>query len=123
MKAVHSREYYLNNWDHFIQRVPGDNYFNLEAELEMKMEVYKDAGIPEEALKVITGIEAKKISDKGFAKVREMMAIIKRIEAGKASFGYTTEQQEYSARAEFRQRFEFNCLQLSIFCEKYSIER
>ena len=123
MKAVHTKEFYLKHWDHFIKRIPGDNYLNLEQELNRTMAAFKDAGLPEEALEVITGMEAKKIADHAFKVVRRMMNTINEVNNGTSSFGYTTEQQEIAARAEYVKRFEFNCLQLSMFCEKYGVER
>lgn len=123
MKAVHSREYYQKNWDRFIQRVPGEHYINLEAELEREMRCYKEAGLPESALATIEALEANKIAERADKLVRKEMATIKSVESGESGFGYTTERQEIEARAEFRTRFEFNCYQLSVFREKHGIQK
>lgn len=120
MKAVHSREFYLRNWDRFIQRVPGDEYINLEEELKREMRTFDGIGLDDQALATIERIQAQAIIERTDKKVRKQMATVKAVEAGTASFGYTTQRQEIEARAEFRTRFEFNCLQLAIFREKYT---
>ena len=120
MTALYSREYYQRNWDRFIQRVPGEDYINLGAELDRAMSIYKDAGLSKQALEVVERIESKKIIERAEKLVRKEMKTLKSIEAGKSSFGYTTQQQEIHARAEFHQRFEFNCYQLAVFRERYS---
>ena len=119
MKPIHSREFYMKNWERFIKRVPGDNYINMGEELERSMKPYIEAGLPSTALEVIERIEAKRIMEKADKLVRSQMATVIAVEAGKASFGYTTQLQEVQARAEYRKRFDFNCLQLALFREKY----
>lgn len=119
MKPLFSREYYMKNWDRFIQRVPGDNYINMGEELERSMKPYAEAGLPDDALKVIEKMEAKRIMEKADKLVRSQMATLIAVENGKASFGYTTQFQEIEARANYRKRFDFNCLQLALFREKY----
>ena len=119
MKAHLSGEYYQMYWDKFMQRVPGDQYMNLEADLALEIKPYQAAGIPADALAVIEGMVAAQIIDRADRKCHEQMATIKRIESGEASFGHVNRSQEIRARAEFRQRFEFNCYQLSVFRKKY----
>ena len=48
MKALFSEEYYRQHWDDFMKRVSGEDYINLEEELDYKMETFKDTEIPEE---------------------------------------------------------------------------
>ena len=119
MKAQYSEEFYRKHWDKFIKAVPGNHYINLEAELEHAMETF--AGIPTEALEVLKKVEAEKIANKCKALVLNEMATIKALENGEASLGYTTRGQEIKARGDLRTRFEFNCLQLKVFKEKYGI--
>lgn len=121
MKAVFSEEYYRKNWNRFLQRVPGENFIDLEKELSASMRTYEEINFPGEALSVIQRVEAKKIADKCFALVQKEKKTIIEIEAGRASLGYTTQRQEIEARAELRKRFEFNCLQLRDFKAKYAI--
>lgn len=117
MKSLFSEEYYRTNWDRFIKKVPGADYVNLEAELEHAMEVF--SGLPTEALEMLKKIEAEKIAEKCRSLVLKEMATIKSLENGEASLGYTTQGQEIKARGNLRTRFEFNCLQLKVFKEKY----
>lgn len=117
MTARFSEDYYRKYWDRFLVKVPGEDYRNLEAELEREMNVYSD--IHESAVAIIRKMEAKKIADSCEKLVRKEMEICKRLESGKSSFGYTTQSQEIAARGELRKRFEFNCLQLKDFKEKY----
>lgn len=116
MKSRHSEQYYRDNWDRYIKKVPGPHYINLEEELEHNMLIF--AELPKEACDMLRKIEAKKISEKAENLVRSEMATIKAIEAGEASLGYTTKGQEIQAMNEFIRRFEFNCLQLADFNKK-----
>lgn len=122
MKATFSEEHYRRNWDRFLEKVPGEHYINLEEALEREMTVYKGAELTEEAIQVIAKLEAQKLADKCLALVMKEMKTVKDLRAGRASLGYTTERQEYKARAELVERFEFNCLQLRDFKAKYGLQ-
>lgn len=119
MKARFSEEYYREFWDEFLKKVPGEDYINLEAELANAMKVY--AGLPETALAIICKMEAGKIAEHCMELVKKQMRRIADIDAGRASFGCTTQRQEIQLRGEFRKRFEFNCLQLKDFKAKYGL--
>lgn len=118
MKPMFSEEYYRKNWDRFIKKVPGSDYINLEEELNHKMSIFKD--LPEEAQKLLVPIKAQEVIEEATKLVYKEMATIKDLEAGKSSFGYTTQGQENQARYELRTRFDFNCLQLADFKKRYS---
>lgn len=120
MKALFSEKYYRQFWDRFLEKVPGDDYINLEDELKFEMHFYPDT-LPAEALQALEKIKAKEIANRCKELCLKEMETVKALEAGKASLGYTTQSQEIHARAEFRKRFEFNCLQLRDFKEKYRI--
>ena len=119
MKTLFSEDYYRSNWERFIKEVHGEHYINLEAELERSLEIFKE--LPAEAIEMLKKIEAKKIVDKATTLAKKEMTIVKALESGEATLGYTTQIQEIHARAELRQRFEFNCLQLADFRKKYGI--
>lgn len=119
MKPLFSETYYRKNWDRFMRPVPGEHYINLEADLEREMRCYVEAGLDDASLDVIRKHEAGKIIKRASRLVRDEMRVVERVEAGEASFGYTTLTQELQARADFRKRFEFNCYQLSVFRKKY----
>lgn len=122
MKALFSESYYYTYWEKMLEKIPDQNYINLEAELSTAMQCYKEANLPTEALLKIQPIEAQKIADKCKALVMRELKTIKELEAGTASLGYTTQRQEIQARGELRKRFEFNCLQLRDFKVKYGIK-
>lgn len=121
MKAMHSEQYYRDNWDSFIKKVPGTNYINLEADMQILMQPFIDAGLPDEAIEILKKQNAQVVVDKCKQLVYSELYVIQRIEAGESSFGYTTEIQENKARSDYRLRFEFNCLQLSDFKKKYGV--
>ena len=122
MKAQYTEDYYRANWDRFIKEVPGEHYINLEQDLENSLSIYKDVELLADALEILRKTEAKKIVQKCKELVYKEMALLKNLDAGKASLGYTTEIQEIRARTELRQRFEFNCYQLAQFKKKYDLE-
>lgn len=119
MKPMFSEEYYRKCWDKFLVWVPGGHFVDMEKDLVSSMKVYVSLGLSEDALSKIREIEAKKIADRVTLLVRDEMRVLRDVEAGRASFGYTTQLQEIQVRAEFHKRFEFNCLQLRDFTNKY----
>ena len=127
MTSTYTAEYYRSHWEDYMKPVPGNDYINLEGDLKKQMETYEEAlkSFPEEIreknLAIIRKQKAKAMAETTTAKLKETMAMIKRIKAGKASLGYTTWNQEYSAMRELVDRFEFNCLQLADFRKKYSV--
>jgi len=94
---------------------------NLDGELALKMGVYRSSGISDVYIGVIQRIEAGKIAERARQIIGKELDIVKRIDSGDASFGMTTYRQEFEKRAEFVQRFEFNCLQLRDFKAKYNL--
>lgn len=121
MKAELSKEFYLKNWERFMEEVPGEHYRNLEKELETVMNRYKGSEILEQYWDAVKMVEAKKIADSCKALCLKDMQTIKDLEAGVSSFGMTSKVQEINRRYAFKRRFEFNCLQLAMFKEKYRV--
>ena len=124
MKPLFSKEYYESRWDEFLQPVGTgwrEHYVNLEADLERQMAVYENLGIDEKGLDVIRKMEAQKIADNCRVLVLKERDIVKRIENGESTFGLP-KAQEIRQRADFRKRFEFNCLQMRKFKEKYNLQ-
>ena len=119
MKPFYSEEYYKEFWNKFLVPVPGEDYINLEGELQSIIDDLLANGMPESAIFAIQKIEVPKLIEKCTKLVLKEMQIIKDVEAGKASFGYTTHLQENQHLYDFRTRFEFNCLQLREFKRKY----
>lgn len=119
IQPLHSEKYYYANWDKFLEETPLEHCRNLEKELTRAMEVYKRNGLPAELLQSVQAVEAHRIAESCEKMVREQLPTVKKIIEGTAAFGYTTKRQEIEARYHFRQRFDFNCLQLRDFKAKY----
>lgn len=119
MNAIFSEEYYRKYWDEFLKPVPGDDFIDLEGTLKRTMERYIKNGMPSKAVPYVEKMEAEKLIKACTDLVRKEKAVVEEVEAGKASFGMMTYSQETQARARYRKRFEFNCLQLRDFKEKY----
>ena len=122
MKAIHSAEYYEKYWDRYMKPVRDwhIHYMNLEEELKdclawMQYPEFEGHTITEEQGKNIQRAYAKQIAERVEKELREDMRVIRDVESGKTSFGYTTQNQEIAFRHEFRDRWEFNCYQLSKF--------
>ena len=94
---------------------------DLETKLEKAMVIYTASNLPEAALAIIRKEEAKKIADRCKADLIPKKEAIERIEAGKASLGYTTKQQEVAAFRRLVECFEFTAISLAIFKKKYDI--
>lgn len=121
MKALFSEEYYDKYWDEFLEPALGEHYINLEASLAKEMAHYDSLGLGEKEIFIIRKIEAQKLADECRELVLKERDVVKSIESGESSFGMTTKFQEIKKRGEFRKRFEFNCLQMRRFKEKYGL--
>lgn len=121
MKPLFGEEYYRKYWSRFLEPVPGGDFIDLEGELTKRMNRYREAGIPENALQVVEKVEAQKLAARCKELVTKEMGVVRDIEAGRASLGYTTQSQEIHARGELRKRFEFNCLQYRDFRKAHNL--
>jgi hypothetical protein len=125
MKAVHSEQYYRGIWQELISKRSDSYYMNLEERMEQAMNQILEAmeGVPaeqrEKAVDALKGAQAKRIAEAAEKTIREEMAMVKRVESGKASRGYSDRAQATRYKAQMRIRFEFNCLQLADFKKKY----
>ena len=117
MKLRIPKEVYKMNWELFLKKY-GDKA-DLETKLKKAMSIYSD--LPESAITIITKIEAQKIADACKSFLIPEKEAIERIEAGKASLGYTTKQQEIAAMREKVERFEFTAICLAIFKYEYGL--
>lgn len=122
MKPLFSEQYYKDHWDEFLKRVPGNDYINLEADLDRELAVLREAGLTEEQIKMVEHIYAKPIAEKCHTLVMEELKTLKAVMSGKAGWGYTTERGDYDAQYRFRTRFDFNCLQLREFKKNHNID-
>lgn len=127
MDTVFSKNFYMTNWDTFLNTRGSGRYLNMEEELAQYMEGISTV-LPEEVkssehyttcLDTIRRTKATEMVKEVECLLREDMEVVKRINAGRSCFGYTSESQEVRAKSEYRKRFEFNCLQLAVFKQKY----
>ena len=124
MKPLYKEAYYRKYWDEYLKpdNSIGKHYINLEGDLAGLLDMYREYGVPEEAIIAIKKTKAQELADACKAVVHEELGVLKRILSGESSFGYTSEFQEVRARAEYRERFDFNCLQLADFKKKYGLK-
>ena len=121
MKSIYSEDFYRTHWAEFLKPVLGEDYINLEGELETAMRVYRAAKIDEAALSIITKAKAVELADRCKSLVMREMQTVKKLDSGAASFGMRTQWQEREQRKNFIQRFEFNCLQLADFRKTHGV--
>ena len=120
MKLRIPKETYIWNWKYFMDDY-GDKA-DLESKLRKAMSIYSELELPENAIAVIKKIEAQKIADSCKEFLIPEKEALERIESGKASLGYTTQQQEIAAMREMVERFEFTAICLAIFKKKYELD-
>lgn len=122
MKLRIPKEVYKMYWERFMAKY-GDKA-DLETKLTKAMRVYTEhpeLSKNEKALTVLRKYEAQKIADACKEFLIPEKEALERIEAGKASLGYTTQQQEIAAMREMVERFEFTAICLAIFKKKYGL--
>ena len=122
MKLRIPKETYKKCWTRFMEKY-GDTA-DLETKLSKAMEIYTthpELSKNEKALTIIRKYEAQKIAGACKEFLIPEKDAIERIEAGKASLGYTTQQQEIAAMREMVERFEFTAICLAMFKKKYDL--
>ena len=110
---------YIEFYDRFMRDY--SDTADLESKLDKAMAIYNDAGLTQEAIAIIRKKEATDIARRCKEGLIPKKEAIERIEAGKATLGYTTELQEIAARRELVERFEFTAICLAVFKRKYGI--
>ena len=121
MKARFSEKYWYDKWEQMLIPVPDENYINLEQMLEDEIKVFKNIEISKDQMELIKQMYAKHIAVKATALVHRELKILKDIDSGKAQWGFTNRTQDINYDYNYRQRFEFNCIQLRDFKRKYKI--
>lgn len=111
----------MRNWDRLIVQPHDEWHVNLECDLDWQM--LPVAGVlSDEQKEAVRKAYAPKLAKVAEKKLSDMRAMLDRIDSGKASLGYTTQNQEWLALRELHERYEFNCFQLKVFKEKYGME-
>jgi 1-aminocyclopropane-1-carboxylate deaminase/D-cysteine desulfhydrase-like pyridoxal-dependent ACC family enzyme len=117
MKTNFTKEFYEEHFDRFIK----DSKMNLEEKLTFNLKFLEGIELPEDAIEKIRNSYAKEIAEKAEKELKERMKVIKGLENGSISFGYTTENQEIRERSNYIRIFEFDCFQLSKFKKDHNI--
>ncbi len=119
-KTWNTEDYYMKRWDEFLEYCPDPSkhwiaacYMNLEAQLDSMVATMKGTLTPEQFAIVKKGIAAE-VAAKAQAKLKEDHKVVKRIINGEAHIDL-----EFN---EYRERFEFNCIQLREFKKKYGVK-
>lgn len=115
MKALHTENFYRKYWGEFQSK----SKMNLDRELKWRTDGMNDV-LDAENLKRAMKVVAKLIADEAEAELRKTMKMVQDLEAGRSSLGYTHELQEVAEMARLRRMFEFDCLQLRDFREKWA---
>ena len=95
---------------------------NLEEKLKYRMQVLEGIDLDKSVLEKIAFQHAKEIAEDAEKELKERMEVVKNVEAGNSSFGFTTALQEQKARSEYRMMFEFDCFQFSKFKTDHNIK-
>lgn len=120
LRMVHSEKWLRDNWDRLIVQPHDDYHVNLECDLDWQM--LPIAGmLTEEQREMVRKAYAPKIAKVAEGKLTKMREMLERLDNGESSLGYITWSQEWSARSEPQDRYEFNVFQLKAFKEKYGI--
>lgn len=117
MKTNFTKEFYEEHFDRFIK----ESKMNLEEELQIKTDFLNGIDIPEDSVKKIKTTYAKEIAKKTEEELKKRMAIIRDIESGKASLGYSDLHQSAVETSRYIRIFEFDCYQLSKFKKDHNI--
>lgn len=120
-KTFNTEEYYRKRWNEFLadhgdasEHVVASCYMNLEAELDR----YTDTMIGKVPAEVIENVRRKfapEVAHRAYAKLKENQKVVNSFINGESSWGI-----EFN---KYRERFEFNCLQLREFMAKYGVTK
>ena len=120
-KTLYPEGYYRKNWTRLFEKYR--NHMDLEKELDWFTPTFEELpeDLREQAKMAARKIGAVKVADKAKESLLKDMRMIQEIRDGKAGLGYTSEKQRVEQWHMIQQRFEFECLQLKEFKEKYNI--
>lgn len=125
MKTAYSEEYYKK--EAVRNRIKTNRKaIDLEQKLQSKMSIFNNVnfGFGKDQIEVLTKCYAKQIYDKARKELIESKQLyIKVRNEGGNCLGYTDKGQELKAVCDIIETFEYNCLVLKEFKEKYLGER
>lgn len=118
MKTTHTKEYYERYKAVLFERYKKD----CDYEHDLLILLPDVSALPVEAREKVIKMYAEKVAESAKKKLVERMQMIQDIKVGRASLGYTTENQEVSAWHDLNEGFEFSCYMLAEFKRKYNIK-
>lgn len=120
-KTLYMESYYRKCWNRLFEKYR--NHMDLEKDLDWFTPTFEELpeDLREQAKMVARKIGAVKVADRAKERLLKDMRMIQKIRDGKASLGYTSEKQRVERWHMMQERFEFECLQLKEFKEKYNI--
>lgn len=118
MKTAYSEQYYKN--DEVRERIKRNKRaMNLEDNLKHEMSIFENVGIDNEGIEKLTKIYALQIYNKARKELLESKKLYLKVRTDSSCLGYTSKVQEIKAVAEIVETFEYNCMLLKDFKEKY----
>ena len=121
MKTAYSKEYYKN--ESVRSRIKASRRaIDLEQKLESAMLIFSNVDFGKDQNEILTKFYAKQIYDEARKElVEDKQLYVKVRKEGGNCLGYTKRSQEINAVCEIIEVFEYNCLILKEFKEKYCI--
>lgn len=120
-KTFNTEEYYKKRWNEFLENPRGRDhhviascYMNLEAELDRYVSTMHGRVTPEQ-IEMVRKAFAPEVAHRAYAKLKENQKVVNAFINGETSNSWGIEFNKY------RERFEFNCLQLREFMAKYGV--
>ena len=115
MKAMHTRDFWRNNWERYVN----NRTINPEKDLEYKTRFLEGVNIPLEDKEKVIKVLAKEVYDYHRKLLVERNKMVERANKNPNCLGYTTILQEVSALRDLTMEFELDCFLLSEFKVKY----
>lgn len=119
-KTWNTEEYYMKRWDEFLNNRPDASahwiascYMNLEENLEKYVSTMHGVLTPEQ-LEFVKRSFAPEVAAKAYAQLKENQKTVRQVINGEAHIDMEFNQ--------YRERFEFNCIQLREFKKKYGVK-
>ena len=121
-KTYNTEEYYKKRWNEFLENYDdaGEHviracYMNLEAELDRYVNTMIGK-VPAEVIENVRRSFAPEVAQRAHARLKDNQKVVNRFLNGETANSWGLEFNKY------RERFEFNCLQLREFKTKYGVK-
>ena len=115
MKAMHTRDFWRNNWERYVN----NRTINPEKDLEYKTRFLEGVNIPLGDKEKVIKVLAKEVYDYHRKLMVERNKMVERANKNPNCLCYTTILQGVSALRDLTMEFELDCFLLSEFKVKY----